>query len=269
MKRDAFANFHPSVSFAFFAVLIGFAMFLNSPINLAISLICAVVYCIYLNGVKVLRVARYALPMVVFTAVLSPLFNRRGETILAYLPNGNPITLEALLLGVSAAVMLLSVIAWFSCFNAVMTSDKIVYLFGRAFPALSLIFSMSLRLVPRFRKQLKIVINAQKGMGNDVKSIRKGLEILSILISWSLENAIDTADSMKARGYGLPGRSAFSVFRFYRRDAFALLIIFACAATVLLGLYPAHLLLGLLPIILNLKEDLAWRHIERRIESKI
>ena len=63
-------------------------------------------------------------------------FNHEGATILAYLPSGNPLTLESIVYGLSAAVMMASVILWFSCYNAVMTSDKFAYLFGRVIPAL-------------------------------------------------------------------------------------------------------------------------------------
>ena len=42
--------------------------------------------------------------------------------------------------------------------------------------------------------------------------------MVSILVTWALENAIETADSMKSRGYGLKGRTAFSIYRFNRRD---------------------------------------------------
>ena len=42
------------------------------------------------------------------------------------------------------------------------------------------------------------------------------------MLTWSLENAIETADSMKSRGYGLPGRTAFSIYRFDDRDKMAL-----------------------------------------------
>ncbi len=66
----------------------------------------------------------------------NPAFNHEGATILAYLPSGNPLTLEFIVYGLSAAVMMASVILWFSCYNAVMTSDKFVYLFGRVIPAL-------------------------------------------------------------------------------------------------------------------------------------
>lgn len=51
-----------------------------------------------------------------------------------------------------------------------------------------------------------------------IKRAKHGIKIMSILVTWALENAIDTADSMKDRGYGLPGRTAFSIYRFDRRD---------------------------------------------------
>jgi len=297
MNRDAFSSFHPIVNLLYFVAVIGFAMFLMHPVCLVISLICAVVYAIYLKGKTALKIGLlYLLPMLVFTALLNPMFNHQGSTMLAYLPNGNPITLESIVFGIAAAVMLITVIAWFACFNAIMTSDKFTYLFGRLIPALSLIISMSLRFVPRFISQMKIVSNAQKCIGRDVSNgnifqkAKHGIRILSITVTWALENAIETADSMRGRGYGLPGRTAFSIFSFTKRDSYAAAYILACAAIVVAGaitevyrfrffptirghwygfwtagVFIAYLALGIFPIILNLKEDFTWK----RIESKI
>lgn len=61
-----------------------------------------------------------------------------------------------------------TVIIWFSCYNVVMTSDKFIYIFGKILPALSLIFSMVLRFVPRYLAQIKVISNAQKCIGRDV-----------------------------------------------------------------------------------------------------
>jgi len=294
---DTFTGFHPAVNLLYFVAVIGFAMFFMHPVCLVISLVCALAYALHINGKKALRLALFImLPILIFTAVLNPLFNHQGGTILAYLPNGNPITMESTLYGLAAATMLITVIAWFSSFNAVMTSDKIVYLFGRVIPALSLILAMSLRFVPRFRAQIKIVSNAQKCIGQDVtkgnilKRARHGIKILSIMVTWALENAIETADSMKARGYGLPGRTAFSIFRFDKRDAAGLVYILVCASAVILGavlgayrfryfptilgewagfwtiaFFVAYFALAAFPIFLNVREAITWK----RIESKI
>jgi len=272
-------------------------MFFMHPICLAVSLLCAFTYAIYLNGKKAARMALlFMIPMLLLTALLNPLFNHHGITILAYLPNGNPLTLESILYGIAAAVMLITVLSWFSCFNTVMTGDKLVYLFGRLIPALSLILAMALRLVPRFFSQIKLISNAQKCIGRDVtngnllQKAKHGIKIISILITWSLENAIETADSMKSRGYGLPGRTAFSIFRFDRRDGWAVLYILICAGVVIAGaslgvyqfryfpqvtgqwsgfgpitVFVAYFGLGAFPILVNLKEDLLWKHIESNI----
>lgn len=294
MRNCAFSGFHPTVNLLYFIIVIGFTMFFMHPISLAISFVCAFSYAVYLNGKKAVRLAlMFMLPLMILTAAINPLLNHQGSTILGYLPNGNPLTFESIVFGLAAAVMLATVILWFSCFNAVMSSDKLVYLFGRVIPALSLILSMALRMVPRFREQIKVISNAQKGIGRDTASgnmiakIRHGIKILSIMVTWALENAIETADSMKARGFGLPGRTAFSIFRFDRRDAYAMIYLLACAAVVIAGamievyrfryfptirgewhgvwtiaVFVAHFALSAFPIIANLKEEFVWKSIK-------
>ena len=296
MTKDTFSGFHPAVNMLYFVFVIGFSMFFMHPVCLAVSLVCACTYSVYLNGRKAVRFSLvFMLPLLILTAALNPLFNHQGATILTYLPDGNPLTLESMLYGIATATMLITVIAWFACFNLVMTSDKFIYLFGRVIPALSLILSMALRLVPRFLAQAKAISNAQKCVGRDISNgnmlqkAKHGIRILSIMVTWALENAIETADSMKSRGYGLPGRTAFSIFRFDRRDTFALTYILACAAIVVFGaaadayhfryfptikgewvgaatvlVFVAYFALGVFPLFVNIKEDFVWKSIESR-----
>lgn len=290
-RRDGFSSYHPLVNFLFFALVIAFSMFLMHPVCLAVSFFCAAAYALCLNGRKALRLQlRFLLPTLFFTAVLNPAFNHRGVTVLAHLPSGSPLTLESVLYGLAAAVMLCTVVNWFTCYTAVMTSDKFVYLFGRIIPSLSLVLSMTLRLIPRFRQQFRVVRQAQASIGRDVSAgallqrLRNAAAILSILITWSLENAIETADSMKSRGYGLPGRTAFSIYRFDARDKAALVWLTLCGVGLALGCaaggfawryFPAaegtglsplslclqlgYLALCLTPLMLNGKEGLAWK----------
>ena len=294
--RDSFSTYHPLVNFIFFTLVIVFGMFFMHPICLLISLTSAVAYSVYLNGKRAVRFNLcYMLPLLFITALLNPAFNHEGITILTYLPSGNPLTLESILYGIAAAVMLISIICWFSCYNAVMTSDKFVYLFGRLIPALSLILSMVLRFVPKFKAQLKVVQNAQKSVGRDISNgrllerIRHGIKILSIMVTWSLENAVDTADSMKSRGYGLKNRTAFSIYRFERRDLLALICLFAAGGYMLFGaisggiyftyfpamqsinisvysisIYFVYIILCNIPMILNITEGIKWKRIKSR-----
>jgi energy-coupling factor transport system permease protein len=119
-----------------------------------------------------------------------------------------------------------------------MTAEKFVYLFGRVIPSLSLVLSMTLRFVPQFRAQFRQVREAQRCIGRDMANgrllqrLRHAFRIFSIMLSRTMENAIETADSMKGRGYGLPGRTAFSVYRFDKRDGWMLAGILLAAAYV-------------------------------------
>ena len=171
-----------------------------------------------------------------------------------------------------------------------MTSDKFIYLFGKIIPGLSLVIAMTLRFVPRFMSQLKVVTNAQKCMGKDasngnaVKRAKCGLSILSIMTTWSLENAVDTADSMKARGYGLPGRTAFSIYTFDKRDKKALICVMVLGLYILVGnlmggmyfsyfpyihmgdisalgisVFLAYVMLCICPVIIELWEVMRWK----------
>lgn len=237
-----FYRYHPLVNFTFFALVLGFSMALRHPLAQMISLVCAAAYAVQLGGRRALGFClKLCLPTVLLTAVVNPAFSHEGVTILLYFPTGNPLTLESILYGLSAGAMLATVMLWFYSFNQVMTSDKFIYLFGRVIPALSLVLSMTLRFVPKFRIQMRAVSEAQRSMGRDVSGgslwqrTKTAITILSIMITWALENAIETADSMKSRGYGLPGRSAFSIYRFDDRDRAALLYLGFCGLYLLAG----------------------------------
>ena len=292
-NRDAFSSYHPIINFLYFVLVLVFTMFFMHPVSLAISLLSAQAYSVSLNGTRAVRFSLMAiLPMMLIAAVVNPIFNHEGATILTYLPSGNPLTLESMVYGVASAFLLAGVITWFSCYSAVMTSDKFVYLFGRIIPALSLVLSMTLRFVPKFQAQLKVVSEAQSCVGRDtangslLQRAQNGITILSILVTWSLENAIETADSMKSRGYGLPGRTAFSIYRFDGRDKLALLWLLFCGGYIILGwalgglrwwYYPiisgelsgafpiglqlVYLALCLTPVIMNRMEVRKWKRL--------
>lgn len=235
---NEFKTYHPIVNFTYFIFIIGFSCVFMHPFCLLISLFGAFSYSALLKGKKgVMKNLMYIIPMIIVMALINPCFNHEGATILKYLPGGNPLTLESIYYGISAGIMISSVICWFSCYNEVMTSDKFIYIFGKIIPSLSLVLSMTLRFVPRFSEQMKATINAQKCIGksisngNIIKRAKNGLSILSVMTTWALENSIETADSMKSRGYGLLGRTSFSIFKFDKRDFIALFFI------LLFGIY--------------------------------
>ncbi len=297
MMKDSFYNYHPTVYLLYFTLVITFSMLFTHPVAQIIALVCAITYAVSVEGKKAVGfLLKFCLPMVLLTAFINPAFSHEGVTILYYFSSGNPLTLESILYGVGAGVLLVTVLLWFSAFSRVMTSDKFIYLFGRVIPALSLVLSMSLRFVPKFKKQTEIVVEAQRCIGRDIstgslwKRFKTAVLILSIMITWALENAIETADSMKSRGYGLKGRTAFSIYRMDDRDKYSLIWLGFCGLFLTVGVmlsafgfryfpsiryaafdmttipfYTVYFGLCITPVVLNFTEERKWKTIYSKL----
>ncbi|MCI7617944.1 MAG: energy-coupling factor transporter transmembrane protein EcfT [Firmicutes bacterium] len=222
-ENSTFAGCHPAVNLIFFLFAIGITMFSTSPAFLAVTLVFSWLYSILLNGKKAVKSNLiFTIPILIIMTVINTLFTHNGATVLFYL-NNSRITLEALLYGLAAAVLLSSIIVWFSCFNVVMTSDKLIFIFGKAAPVLGLTLSMIFRFIPLLKARFREISMGQRCMGRHVAGgflakLRQVTKEVSILISWSLEAAIETSDSMEARGYGLHGRTSFHLFKMTPTD---------------------------------------------------
>ena len=287
MKRDCFDTIHPTAAIIYFGFALAMPMLLLHPMLLGISFLSALAWTVQLNGMRdALRFfCRFILPLMLLTAILNPIYLKR-----------NPVTLESVAYGAASGVMLGSVLLIFSCFNRIITDDKILYLFGRIIPSLAVVISMALRFVPLFTTQAKKIALAQRCSDGDPasKSIGKraksGLFIFSALITWALESAVTTADSMRARGFGLHPRSFYTDFRFDGRDTVVSLFlaagiaIFGTAAgcgKITVTYFPkfrmnpasplfiaaciAYALTLLIPVIMNIKESVAWHCLKSKI----
>ena len=294
--KDTFSKMHPITNIVFFSAVIIFSMFYMHPVCLTISLLCAFANAVAVSGkIAAFFGLKFLLPTALMLIIINPLFNHRGKTIICYLPWDNPLTLESIIYGFATAALVCAVALWFHTFNKVMTSDKLIYLFGRIAPALGLVLSMALRFIPRFTAQFKLTKQCQKqitycGKKSLIGRIKAIARVFSIMVSWSMENAMDTSDSMKGRGYGLKGRSAYSRFRFTRDDAVVLAIMlsgviglimliifggvkyryfpsfkgnFSDAPSVLF--YCIYAVLCLMPIAVNGREGLRWKRLRSRI----
>lgn len=291
-----FSTYHPAVSFGFFCIVICSSFFMFHPVYMMIALAASAVYALLLGGIKVLKfMVCFLLPVIAVSAAVNALVNPRGATVLLYTEDIQ-ITEEALIYGVFTGMMISSVLLWFSCFNRIMTSDKIIYLFGRLMPVISMMISMVMRFIPRFRIQIRKISQAQRCMGRDAgsgslgKRLEQGMSIMSVMFTWAMENSIDSADSMRARGYGTGRRSFFSTYRFDRRDRISLLIILLFTAVVLAGaavgschmefypeiiipetegidviFYVSYLLLCFFPVIIEAKEVILWKYLQSKI----
>ena len=94
-RVDTFAEYHPLINFIYFVMVIGIAMFYMHPVLLGLSLAGSLAYSIYLKGRKTVKVFLFGmLPACLLMMVINPLFSHEGATMLFYLKDGNPVTLN-------------------------------------------------------------------------------------------------------------------------------------------------------------------------------
>lgn len=290
MKPTAFDLFHPVVALCYFVALFVLCMTAMQPIYLLVSFTGALAYSVVLRGWRATgRSLAWQLPLVAVVALANPLFSASGSTEL-FRVGMRAFYLESLAYGGCMGLMLASVLLLFSNASQVLASDKVMALFGGAAPTVGLMLSMTARLVPQFVRRGGDIGDAQRACtaarpagesaGRSARA-RGYLRLTSVLMGWSMEDSLETAGAMKARGWGAsPQRTTYARYRFRRLDAVAL----ACggalaavsaaaawAACAHFRFYPTmggfapwwsylpYALFAALPLMMTARERLRWR----------
>ncbi len=283
MGRDVLHRCNPIVGFLYFILVVVVIVVYMHPMVSGIAVATGLLYGIWLKGAKAIRFfLSFPLPIAIVTMIINGLFVHRGITVLWYFA-GNPITKEAVVYGAAAGLMMTAVLLWFYAMSIIMTSDKFIYIFGKLLPSASLMFSMAMSFVPRFGTRAAKIRQSRKGLGcREASKMPEALKTISIMTTWALENSIDTADSMKARGYGRPGRSFFAPFSWRGSDvallvlmtlAFAVVIAariqFVCYPVIshqepVIGILSVLVLCGM-PMTINTAEEIRWAYLKSKI----
>ncbi|MGI6077960.1 MAG: energy-coupling factor transporter transmembrane component T [Fastidiosipilaceae bacterium] len=290
-----FSRFHPLVTLVYFLTVIIFSMFVNHPVMGIIALLGGICFTsVMTSSAEKVSDLKFYIPLFFLISLTNPLFSHNGKTPLFFM-NGNAVTLEAIIYGVGIAVMLVGVMMWAKAYSFVMTTDKFLYLFGSIVPQLSLVLSMVLRYVPMLKRQAKQVQKSQKGLGmyssdSYFDRAKSGMRVMSAVVGWSLEHVVETSKSMKARGYGLKGRTNYSNFRFRKEDGlllgiivglFAMIVVCMTTGALTFAYYPeitpiktnpmaliayiCFAVLAILPFLIEIGELLRWNYYRSKI----
>jgi len=248
-----FGGLHPLVCFVYYAGVMLLGLMLSHPIyQLAAIALLAVLLLLQRQGRQLARTLPYYLLVGGLFAVVNPLLSHRGRHILFYFRD-QPITLEAVLYGVMTMMAILTILLMFVSYRVVMTTDKFMFLFSAILPQTALHVWMTLRFIPLFARRFQQIELIQRARGIDmraggpVRRLRNGALLLRILLTWSLEDAMRTGDSMKARGYGTARRTAYYPYRMDRRDRLMLALLGALLLLALAGWWKGWGLLTLYP----------------------
>ena len=236
-----FERCHPAVNLIFFAAVVASMITFQHPVFLVISFLCAFAYSVKRNGWKAVVFNLCLLLFVVAFALYYSSYTHFGMTVLHQNMVGNNMTLESLVYGAVLGVIGAGICMWFSCVFSVFTTDKVVYLFGKVSPRLSLFLAIALRMIPRIKKEAKRINMAQQGIGRGANQgnlwqrLRNSLRIVSMLITWSIDSLTIASESMRSRGSSLRGRKAFSIYRFDNRDRLFVIGLFLCLTLTMMA----------------------------------
>ncbi|PEB53023.1 ABC transporter permease [Bacillus pseudomycoides] len=235
-----FSSLHPFVnSFYYIGVMI-LCMLCLHPLFLVGAIIMMVLLNIMQgNSEKIKKMLPSMFVFFVMIIVLNPLLTHRGATTLFRLGD-NRITLEACMYGLVMGLSLLAIMFTFTSYNDIISSHKFLYLFSRISPKVALLTMITVRFVPLFIRRLRQITLVQKtkgvqlDSGSIIERIKSGMKLLQVLLVCSLEDALQTADSMQARGFGVTKRSTYIRYRMGRQDwyviTYLVIVLLSCLA---------------------------------------
>lgn len=150
---------------------------------------------------------KICLPALVLAALVNPLVNHLGVTVLFYLFD-NPVTAEACVYGLAAGGMFAAVLMWFYALGSAVSGAEFAAMLGRALPKTALILNTAFGCEPKLRRDVAAIAEARALLG-EKKTVRGGLKVLDTAVGCALEDAADTAVQMRARGFGLRPRTRY------------------------------------------------------------
>lgn len=286
---NVFQTYHPAVAFAFLASALALSMACLHPVFTTLSLAGALACsCVCRGRRATLLSLRWVVPLCLVVAAANPFFVASGSTELFRIGQ-RAIYAEALAYGLCSGGMFASVFLWFASYSACMDSENSLALFGNFLPTVSLMVSQVLRLVPQFVSRGQAISDVQDcasaAAPRDKRDAARGrMRVVSVLMGWGMEDALERSDAMRARGYDCGARrTTYARFHFGVCDAAVLAVVLALAAASavcawavlsLYSFYPTmsavgawwlfvpYALLMLAPSALWLREWLDWRSCE-------
>lgn len=177
----------------------------------------------------------------------------RGRHLLFVIGN-HRITLESLVYGGMNGLSVMGIIALFVSYNEVMTPNKLLFLFSKFMPQFAILLMLTLRFIPLMRRRLSEISIVQKSKGISLSDgkwkdkAKIGMQYIQVLVAYSLEEAIQIADSMKARGYGKQKRTSYEHFTIENSDILAITYLVLLLSVILFGRANGHGFLQIYPI---------------------
>ncbi len=212
---------------------------------------------------------RYYAGMILVMAAFQVVFNHSGDRVFLYV-NGQPWTWDAFVYGFYMGCMVSGLCLWFQVFQKCLDNQKITYMIGNRFPTVALIINMVFCYYEKFIYKIDKIREVWHAYGTEktLGGKKHAGILLSVLLTVMLEDSIDTAMSMSARGYGSGKRTHYKVYPWMLRDS----IVTGVAGLVCIGcmfwkagVVKIGMLYMILPVLYNGYKELQWKYYQWKI----
>lgn len=280
-----FDNINPYCAALYFAAVIFFSMIFTHPGYCLIGLIfsCRRAGCIMKKSFWLSL--PYTAGAAMALAVINPLFNTRGDTVLFYIFSRR-YTLEALAYGCVMGCIFMCGINWFGCMGKILGKDKFSYIFKGKLPNVCLLLAVISGLIPLFGEKLEEIYHIQALMHPKRKKAVNAFSALSAGANYAFELSIALSFSMKNRGFGCTKPTNSQKFAFKGFDVFFAALTLLLTAGVLPGVsggtnrmfFPSvnfsdipfgcaicYCILSALPCLLYIYKEIKWLYLKSKI----
>lgn len=232
------------------------------PLLAALSFAISLLTLACVRGVKsMLMTLKTSLYMGMIIAFINPLVVPLGthelvhiDTVIAGFPFVWGVYAEALAWGACAALVFMAVVVWFRVIGTWLTPDRALALFHGTLPTISLMISMSLRLVPLIVRRARLVMGTLRANSAAATSYKQGGRIFKrmyaaltpgytrtalVLVAWTLEDSLRSATAMRARAYNSARqRTWFGARSLMLRDAIEVGVVMVLLIAAFVGMLP-------------------------------
>lgn len=183
----------------------------RNPLHLILILLCIAIVYVTVSSTQdapyqMTSPFRFAIIVVVLSALFNAVTVHLGETVLFYLPEGlpiigGPITLEAVVFGLINGLVLMGIFLAFATLGQALPIRALIRLIPRAFFPMAVVVSVGVTFVPVTVRQFQQIKEAQAIRGHRVRGVRDWLPLLMPLLIGGLERALQMAEAMTSRGF--------------------------------------------------------------------
>jgi energy-coupling factor transport system permease protein len=209
---DTSDTFHPVAWLAWLAAAALPALSTRNPLYLSLTLLATAVVYVALGrrtpqakswGAFVRFGAMLWLLSIPFTALTA----HYGTIVLFRFPAswpiiGGPITLEAVLYGLTGGLALVTLLLTFAAFNVAVDQARLLRMTPGFIYGAGVVSGIAVAFVPQMVASWQAIREAQQVRGHKVRGLRDMLPLIMPLLVTALERAMQLAESMEARGFG-------------------------------------------------------------------